>query len=450
MSVSNDGRDPRKPVTRQALYELAWEVPMLRIGQRFGVSSSYLARVFTELKVPRPSPGYWAQREFGKSPPRPELPPSQAGDLTEWTPGTSVGNTVRAIARAQRAAEATVTHEREPQANSPGSRSAKRGTGTPQNKPHDLLVGVRPLFLKSRKVENGILRPFKRLLVDVMSSERTLDTALGAAQSLFEALEAHGFSVRLGRPGEQLRRTEVELRDKPVRRSYPATVWAPERPTVVYIGSTAVGLTLFEMTEEVEVVYVSGSYVPVRDLSEQQVRRYVGSHHWRSKEERASGRLCLQAYCPSWNVGWTERWQEETPGTFSSMIPGIVRKLEAVAPELAQMIEVARQRAEEERRRWDEEARQRKAEAERQKRAEAQLESRRELLEAIACWDESRRIGDYLESVEAGLRNLDAGSADGLRDRLRLARELVGALDPVESLRRWRSPDERLSALGVR
>lgn len=112
--------------------------------------------------------------------------------------------------------------------------------------------------------------------------------------------------------------------------------------------------------------------------------------------------------------------------------------------------EVARQKAAEGRRRWDEEARQRKAEAEQQKRAAARLASRRELLEAIAFWHESRRIGDYLESVEASLSHLDAESANAVRDRLRLAHELVGALDTVERLRRWRSPDEHLHALGVR
>jgi hypothetical protein len=66
-----------KSVTRQELYDLAWQEPMLRVAERFGVSSSYLTRVFTELRVPRPARGYWAQREFGKSPPQPELPPAR-------------------------------------------------------------------------------------------------------------------------------------------------------------------------------------------------------------------------------------------------------------------------------------------------------------------------------------------------------------------------------------
>ena len=95
-----------KPVTRQELYALAWQEPMLRVAERFGVSSSYLARVFTELRVPRPAPGYWAKREFGKSPPKPDLPPALPGGLTEWTPGSSVGTAVQTVARSVRSANA--------------------------------------------------------------------------------------------------------------------------------------------------------------------------------------------------------------------------------------------------------------------------------------------------------------------------------------------------------
>lgn len=64
-------------LTREQLYELVWREPMLKVAERFGVSSSYLARVCTELRVPRPERGYWAKLEFGKNPPRPELPPPQ-------------------------------------------------------------------------------------------------------------------------------------------------------------------------------------------------------------------------------------------------------------------------------------------------------------------------------------------------------------------------------------
>lgn len=40
--------------TREGLYSLVWSEPMLKVAARFGVSSSYMARICTVLNVPRP------------------------------------------------------------------------------------------------------------------------------------------------------------------------------------------------------------------------------------------------------------------------------------------------------------------------------------------------------------------------------------------------------------
>lgn len=437
---------PPKAITRQELYDLAWQEPMLRVAERFGVSSSYLARVFTEMRVPRPGPGYWMRREFGKSPPTPELPPARPGDLTEWNPGTGVGTVVRTVAKAIRAAKVSAVAENDAEAQGTPRATIEKGRNgrtVAVSKCHELLTGVKPHFLKSRNVENDILRPFKRLLVDVLTSEAKLDEALDAAQVLFGALNRRGFHVGFMPVGGPMSRAQVELLDKPVKRDYHRAIWAPHRPTVVYIGDTAIGLTLFEMTEEVETVYVNGKYLPVRDLSEQQLRRYSGIQHWRSKKEHASGRLCLQAYCPSWPVKWSKRWQETKPGTFHKMVPSIISELEAIAPELVRQLEKARVREEEARRRRQEEMRQHKLEVERVQRAKNREDSRHDLLAAIASFDEARRVSDYFKSIEVELERLPEAESALVRERLRLAKELVGALDPLALLKRWKAPDER-------
>ena len=334
----------------------------------------------------------------------PDLPPARPGDLTAWSPGAAVGTTVRAVKKAVR--DAKVNAVTQIGVTTQSTRQSELGTSKGDTASavvgcHELLTGVKQFFLKTRTVENDILRPFKRLLVDVLASEAKLDDALGAAQALFEALNRRGFHVGFAPVGELRSRAEVELLDKPTKRSYPRTIWTPERPTVVYVGGTAIGLTLFEMTEEVDVIYVNGSYIQVRHLTEQQLRRYTGSQHWRAKKEHASGRLCLQAYCPTGLVNWSKRWQETKPGMFRGMVPTIVAELEAIAPELVTQLAEARLRAEEERRRWEEEQRQWKVESERRRREKAAQESRSDLLAAIASWDENRRVLDYFESRRA-------------------------------------------------
>ena len=448
--MPNSDRDSTssQAITRQELYDMAWRMPMLRVAERFEVSSSYLARVFTELRIPRPAPGYWAQVEFGKSPAKPSLPPARPGELTEWSPGTSVGATVRSLAKVVQADEKTVdqvaTQTAAVEAAEPRPKRKTRGS-TAANLPkrHELLTGVRPFFLKSRKVENDILRPFKRLLVDVIASEKMLDAVLDATQVLFDACVLRGHHVGIAAGGSPMPRTDVDLLEKPSSRQYHRAVWSPERPTLVHVGGVAIGLTVFEMTEEVEVVYVDGKYLPVRDLSDLQLRRFTGTHHWRSKEEHASGRICLQAYCPSWRVKWAKRWPEAKPGGFKSMVPQIVSELEGIAPDLARQLEEARIQAEEEQRRWEEERRRQEEEAQRQRREKARQDAKRDLLAAIAAWDEARRISEFFSAAEAALKQALGGGDAAIAERIRMAKVLIGPIDPLLQLKSWKAPEER-------
>src|SRR6185295_10846892 len=212
------GRSSREPLTREQLFELVWTEPMLRIGERFRVSSSYMARVCTDLRVPRPPRGYWAQREFGKAPTeRPSLPPARPGDTTVWTPGSALTSMRPQVVRA-----------------SPGVPSARRLHKLADDR-HELLVGVKPHFLKTRKSEVGLLRPFKRLLVDIVTSEKQLDVVLGAANDLFLALEAKGHRVTFAPPNSGMRRAAFDEREAPDKNRYHDAMWSPDRITVVYV-----------------------------------------------------------------------------------------------------------------------------------------------------------------------------------------------------------------------
>src|ERR671938_1669188 len=72
-------------VDREGLYEPVWAEPMTKVAARYGVSSSFLARVCTRLNVPRPARGYWAQLEVGKAPAKPVLPEARPGDELQWS-----------------------------------------------------------------------------------------------------------------------------------------------------------------------------------------------------------------------------------------------------------------------------------------------------------------------------------------------------------------------------
>ncbi|HSY89843.1 MAG TPA: hypothetical protein VK812_00640, partial [Candidatus Binatus sp.] len=74
-------------ISREELYELVWSVPMIKVGEKFKLSGSYMARVCSTLRVPRPERGYWAKLAVGKAPEKTALPDAQPGDQLGWSQG---------------------------------------------------------------------------------------------------------------------------------------------------------------------------------------------------------------------------------------------------------------------------------------------------------------------------------------------------------------------------
>lgn len=436
---SDPGNASQAPVTRERLYELVWSEPMLRVGERYGLSSSYMARVCEDLRVPRPARGYWAQREFGKAPPeQPLLPPARPGDVTAWTPGRSLSQPRPATVRGT-------------QAPISGSESGPREEGAnvirhrrkPVDKLHELLVGAKAHFLKTRKTEAELLRPYKRLLVDIVVSEKRLDAALSIANDVFLGLEAKGHRVTFSPPDARMRRAQFDVREVPSKNHYYYGIWSPDRITVVYIGNVPIGLTLFETTEEIEAVYDHGKYVPVRDLGAAELRRYQGPQHWRTKQEGATGRFCVHAYCPHHMVAWKKQWRAASAKEMVSLVPVVVQELEAAAPFLASQVAEAEARAEAHRRQWAEESRLRREEEERRRQAKLRQEATSDLLAAIDAWDRAKRIQEWFAAVERQAQDLEHDDRLHVLGRLDQARALIGGADSLELLKKWKAPGER-------
>ena len=94
-----------------------------------------------------------------------------------------------------------------------------------------MLVGVRPLFLKTRDSDTGLLRPFKKHLVDIVSSEKNLEANLDAADTLFKALTKKGHRVLMApsySPASPMRRAPVDEREVQTKNGYHEGVWSPD------------------------------------------------------------------------------------------------------------------------------------------------------------------------------------------------------------------------------
>jgi len=418
---------PGTLLTREALYALVWAEPMLTVAARFEVSSSYMARVCTLLNVPRPARGYWAKLAVGKAPTIPLLPVAHPGDELVWSRDERIK-----VARPLPS----------PPSKTLRRRSKKKADGPAQ---HPLINGAKKLFEAGRLSRDGYLRPSKRLLVDLIVTKATLDKSLAFANQLFSKLEDWGHRVVLSPKTENFYRAAVDVHEVPrKKRGYEHDdLWCPYRRTVVYVGTVAIGLTIIEMSEEVEVRYVDGKYVREKNYVLPRRRSYALDHSWTTKKDFPTGRLRLQAYSPYPRADWCKCWQETMSRDLCSQIKTIVKELEASAVELARLVEEGERQAELEHRKWEAEQEKLRQEEAKCRKAQALKDSRKDLLEIIAGWAEANRIEQFFQDAERRAADLEGDDKVKMLERLKLARELVGSIDAFGFFLTWRSPEER-------
>jgi len=415
-------------VSREQLYEEVWAEPMTTVALKYKVSSSFLARICTRLKVPRPQRGYWAMYATGKRPKKPPLPVARPGDELEW---------------ARHGGYARVAQLPPPQVPHDGCVTKRRSRGLPEQ--HPLLEGFKKQMSGVGESREGFLKPRKYLLPDIIVSKETLDRVIEVANKLYMAFERCGHSVIFVPHGQGMQRQAVDEREKGGRRKelyYTTDLWSPARPTAAFIGTVAFGVTIYEMSENVEVEYQDGKYTRVSELPVKKSRRYE-SYSWRSMHDLPSGRLCVQVYSPYQRVAWMRQWRESKTGDFPRKLSGLVKEIETEAANIVRRFEEGERQAEIERLRWEEEKRvQARQEAER-RRLKAINDSREELSEIIKAWAKAKRIEDFFADVERRTADLEDGQRETVIGRLMLARKMVDTTDALKWLATWKTPEER-------
>lgn len=350
-------------ISREALYDLVWAEPMLRVAERFKVSSSYMARVCTVMNVPRPVAGYWGMHAVGRAPAKPDLPAPTATDQLEWTPGIALNPTPRPP-RVRRARRASVAH-------------TEASPNIVDHHEHRMLAGVRAI-LQASKEAGGYLKPTKRLMVDVLTSKKCIDHILRTASVLFAELDRNSYTVGFVGGGHEMPRPEIDERegskDSSYRYRYP-TPWRPDRTTVAHFGAVSVGLTLVEMSEEIEVAHVKGEYLPVSEVREMKGGSRILAGTWTSKHYWPTGRLRLIAYVSNNGLTWQRSWRESSTQSLVQSISKIIGEIKIEIPAIKALIVEAKERQrianekwQADHLRWQEEEAQRQREDFRKKR----------------------------------------------------------------------------------
>lgn len=269
---------------------------MTKVAEQFKVSGSYMARVCSVLRVPRPERAYWAQLAVGKAPEKPLLPEAQPGDQLSWSPDGKLHSTPR-----QRLVVSP-------------PRPRERRLFRPVTGVHGLIRDAKGNYDSGYKVDEGEhLRPHKRLLVDVIASKAGLDKALAFANDLFNAFESRGHRVLISSSSEHFTRVAIDMHEQLSKARHPNyydRLWSPQRPTVVYIGSVAFGLAIIEMSENVELRYVNGKYIRESEYKGSKAAGRYADHSWTTTKDIPCGRLRLLVYAPYPGVSWSLSFQE--------------------------------------------------------------------------------------------------------------------------------------------
>lgn len=412
-------------IFRDALYERVWSTPMQKLATEFSVSGSYLSRVCSYLDIPKPGRGYWAKHAAGKRTQKIPLPPQRPGFPTSWQKGID-------ISVAFQRSEEKLARLRLPDSN--------EGDGI-----HYLLRDARVHFEKTRTADKGdYLRPFKRVLVDIRSSAKSFDRAFELANFIFRKLDAAKLRVGIAGAHDRLYGCDVDEREVPRKEPhhrYPG-LWSPDRPTVIYGPNATIGVALIEMSELIRLRYVNGEYIRDEDYQPTSKSRYLTDHSWTTDKEIPSGRFRLVLFSPHPSVHWTESFQETKSKTLESQVGRIVSRVKSASKELVAQIEEARQQAEIAHQQYLERERIRQEEEHRTRLIAAREESEKLLRQGIVRWGELKLLADFLQNAEKAIDGLPSETAMLMAERLRLAREMLGSINPLDFLKIWKTPDE--------
>lgn len=441
-----------KSVSRERLYEEIWSEPAMHLATKYGVSGSFLARICDRLRVPRPRPGYWNKRAVGKAPPRPPLPKAEPGDELQWNPADTLPTLPQAprAPKAQKVSCPPLEPCPAPKAGadtaspaaikttletSPRSSIKKRVPAT-----HPLIEGVVGLIPEGKITREGHYRPRKRLLPDLITSPKQLDTIVRLANKLYRLLEGRGHLVRMSHNSDHFHRKDPTPFPPDKHNHYHDSLWRPERPTVAYIDSVAIGLSMFELCEYVEMQYVKGEYVPASQVN-RSMKTMLGDHTWSTHKLVPSGEICLQAYSPYSGTTWSQQWRGK-PSALTGELEEIVTTLEAQPSTIRNLIEDARLAAEKRACEWEEKKQQYRSEEQAKRRAEALDSSHTELLAIIEEWNVRKRIAAFFDEAISLAAQTSEETRGDIEQRITAAQKLLDIADPLSRLKQWRSPEE--------
>lgn len=369
---------------RDELYECVWSEPVTAVAARLGLSDVGLAKICKKLRVPRPGRGHWEKKKYGRTLPRPPLPPLKDGE----EPTVTITKHQEPLIDPEQFSpvEAAIAAEK---------REENRVIVPEQlDSPHPLVVQTKKNLKGLKPNDRGLVEPGNKSYLDVRVAPTSAGRALRIMDALLKALDHRGFTASTG-------------------------VGKDGATTVSVLGET-LAIDIEESVKQKE-----HQITPAEERKRQRDRYFS---------------LCIPRYdfVPTgilslkiknvWSHGirttWSDGKLQRIENCLNAFIIGLIK---AAVQTRADRLE--RQRREQE---WQEHMRRREEEERRQREEKEKLAK---LLTDAESWQRSQKIRAYVDAVraDAARRHGRVPSGSELDQWLTWATEQAERLDPLSS-----------------
>lgn len=284
--------------------------------------------------------------------------------------------------------------------------------------------------------------PRKKNVLDAFVTKAMIRGAAEALDAILIELEMRGHRVQLS-PDYYRHRPPVDVAQRPIRDQYyrRPNVWAPNRPAIAYVKNAKIGLTLFELTENVRVRRTGpGRYVRLSDLPP--THRYAPQVPGQADERRdmPTGRFVLRAYSPRHDAPWQHEWTESQKGEFVTMASTIADALENAVPAIVKQVEDAERRRREQEAEEKIERRRRQARERAEARQRARQAALNELRSIVKAWNDAFALDAFFNELSRRAEALVGDDRADLEARIQTARALAGGQDAIDRFLKWKLP----------
>ena len=169
-------------LTREQLYELAWQKPMSRLAAEYSISGVGLAKLCARHTIPTPPRGYWALLAVGRAPSKPKLPSLKNAPTIRIQGGKSFAPKIKDEL------SISIQAERQP--------TRRIVVSERLQSPIPLVAQARDALHVAKEDGDGLVLPPPGCLAVCVSRTR-LPRALRIADALLKSFEARGWSVAI-------------------------------------------------------------------------------------------------------------------------------------------------------------------------------------------------------------------------------------------------------------